>query len=515
MLATLAALLPARAFARSNGSATQGCRGCHSGGQTPTVLVTPDITRFGPGQVLKLTVSVSPTNGDAAGFYLESSVGTLSVVDSGTKLSGKGVTHSATRTAASGPITFNVGWTAPATPGGVDFTAWGNSADGDRTSRGDGEGIGFYSVAFGCTGRQFYHDYDGDGFGAESSGYTVACSLPPLYSAALGDCNDNDPNMVPGNAEICDRKDNDCDGEVDEGLAIVSYCRDADLDGHGVSGAATMSGCAPSKGFGSCDDDCNDDDAAIYPGATELCNDRDDNCNDHIDENARLVCGVGWCAQYAAGCTSTCTPGSPRVEECNDFDDDCDGVNDNGSDLALCGQAGLVCRAGYCVGDGTGGLSGTSGTSGGNDRGPAGGGCSFSRAANGRPWLALTALLALLARRLRRRLRAGPQIWPARPNSRTLRRMAHRCEVCESFRPRGALEAARELVELSFGERSVRLCRGHAGIARNSQVSSFEELRALYAESEGKRSYVARRSTPSAVPAKPRNPGRRAADLAR
>jgi len=93
--------------------------------------------------------------------------------------------------------------------------------------------------------------------------------------------------------------------------------------------------------------------------------------------------------------------------------------------------------------------------------------------------------------------------------------MEHRCEVCESFRPRGDLGAARELLEVTFGERRVLLCRGHAGIARNSEVQSFDELRALYAESDGKRSYIARRAR-STVPSdgSPRSAGRRTGDPA-
>ncbi len=93
--------------------------------------------------------------------------------------------------------------------------------------------------------------------------------------------------------------------------------------------------------------------------------------------------------------------------------------------------------------------------------------------------------------------------------------MEHRCEVCDSFRPRRALDPARELLEVSFGERRVLLCRGHAGIARNSQVSAFDELRTLYAESDGKRSYIARRAqSASASEGSPRSAGRRAGDLA-
>ena len=95
--------------------------------------------------------------------------------------------------------------------------------------------------------------------------------------------------------------------------------------------------------------------------------------------------------------------------------------------------------------------------------------------------------------------------------------MEHRCEVCESFRP-GDLKAARELLEVPFGERRVLLCRGHAGIALNSQVATLDELRALYAESEGQRSYIARRARVAMARAdssEPRSVGRRATDLGR
>ena len=94
--------------------------------------------------------------------------------------------------------------------------------------------------------------------------------------------------------------------------------------------------------------------------------------------------------------------------------------------------------------------------------------------------------------------------------------MEHRCEVCESFRPQGALNAAQVLLEVRFGERSVLLCRGHAGIAKNSGVSSLEELRALYAESEGQRSYIARRARIAQSNAgRVRSVGRRVTDSAR
>ena len=68
---------------------------------------------------------------------------------------------------------------------------------------------------------------------------------------------------------------------------------------------------------------------------------------------------------------------------------------------------------------------------------------------------------------------------------------------------------------MPFGERSVLLCRGHAGIAKNSGVSTLDELRSLYAESEGQRSYIARRARIAKLHAgQARSAGRRASDVA-
>jgi hypothetical protein len=89
--------------------------------------------------------------------------------------------------------------------------------------------------------------------------------------------------------------------------------------------------------------------------------------------------------------------------------------------------------------------------------------------------------------------------------------MAQRCEVCEQFRPSGDLQPGRELASVAFAERSVLLCKAHAGIAKNSGVTSLGELRSLFAESAGNRSFVGRRGAASAG-AKARSPGRRATD---
>ena len=93
--------------------------------------------------------------------------------------------------------------------------------------------------------------------------------------------------------------------------------------------------------------------------------------------------------------------------------------------------------------------------------------------------------------------------------------MHQRCEVCENFRPEGDLQPGRKLEEVRFGTRKVLLCRGHAGIAQNSGVTTFEELRELYTEQHGVRSYVPRRARALPAPTKKRparSPGRRASD---
>ena len=208
---------------------------------------------------------------------------------------------------------------------------------------------------------------------------------------------------------------------MDEGLELATLCADADGDGHGVLGRATVIGCKDAVGFGLCDNDCNDSDPLVFPGAKERCNTKDDNCNSQVDENARLTCGVGWCTRIAPDCTSACNPGPPMAELCNNYDDDCDGVKDNGTDVQLCGSTGLVCRGGSCVAGSGGSAGGASSTadagSVGNQGGPVqrpdepevlAGACRFAgRGASTR--LAAGAFLALgaLLERRRRRVKDG------------------------------------------------------------------------------------------------------------
>lgn len=100
------------------------------------------------------------------------------------------------------------------------------------------------------------------------------------------DCDDANAATFPGNAEICDEIDNDCDGDIDEGVGEQHGYKDKDGDGFGVGGEKTLCGDTLPEGYAAVNGDCDDDAAAVNPLAIEVCNDIDDDCNDAIDDGA-------------------------------------------------------------------------------------------------------------------------------------------------------------------------------------------------------------------------------------
>jgi hypothetical protein len=103
-----------------------------------------------------------------------------------------------------------------------------------------------------------------------------------------GDCNDNDPNIHPGATEITDNlKDDDCDGLADEDGQNNPSTNDVDADGDGKSPA---------------DGDCDDTDATIHPGATEVCGDGlDQDCDGVADRSVDAQGNVTACSPFDPG----------------------------------------------------------------------------------------------------------------------------------------------------------------------------------------------------------------------
>lgn len=118
-----------------------------------------------------------------------------------------------------------------------------------------------------CDGRvdegTVVYDDDGDGY----------CETPPCVNTTRQqpDCNDDEFTVNPAATEVCgDGLDNDCDGDTNQQNAqnCSNFYLDSDGDGYGVSGS-TQCWCEPTYPYtGVNDDDCYDNNADAYPGAS-------------------------------------------------------------------------------------------------------------------------------------------------------------------------------------------------------------------------------------------------------
>ncbi len=197
----------------------------------------------------------------------------------------------------------------------------------------------------------WYRDTDGDGVGDATRGTASGCEPPEGYVEADGDCDDLDATLFPGAVELCDSVDQDCDGEFDEDAADApTWYADVDGDGFGDPDGALRSCEAPGAHLADASD-CDDRDAAVFPGAPETCDGVDQDCDGAVDEDPvetptwyTDADGDGWgdTPVEAASCEAPagtsavdgdCDDADPLVfpdaaEVCDGADDDCDGLPD-------------------------------------------------------------------------------------------------------------------------------------------------------------------------------------------
>jgi len=207
--------------------------------------------------------------------------------------------------------------------------------------------------AIGCINE--YFDGDVDGYGIVGGAPRCLCSPAGFYTSEVAtDCND-DPSAAgatcyPGAKELCDVRDNDCNGVVDDpdatGCTLFYY--DEDQDSYGIS--LQQCECGPKPPYsatvaGDCNDAAGGANSAIHPNAVEKCNDIDDNCDEQVDElcnkdadgycdatrttiGTPLVCALG-----GGDCNDNVKGVNPQATEaCDNVDNNCSGTTDEGCD---------------------------------------------------------------------------------------------------------------------------------------------------------------------------------------
>ena len=185
----------------------------------------------------------------------------------------------------------------------------------------------------------YWQDGDGDGYGTNhditGTGTAFACSPPAGFVSNSLDCMDTFASINPDAPEICiDQLDNDCDGLTD-GLDGDCFPKDyyCDGDSDGVagmlpSGQCAGGNCAPQDCQMAVGTDCDDTSSNIFPGAPEVCDAIDNNCNDIVDEGDADGNGVPDCIDPDGDAITNDLDNCPDIANADQADFDEDGIGD-------------------------------------------------------------------------------------------------------------------------------------------------------------------------------------------
>jgi hypothetical protein len=213
---------------------------------------------------------------------------------------------------------------------------------------GAGEGIAD-GVDQDCDGEELcFRDADRDTFGGSETATSPSLDCTAiLFSAVDTDCDDGDAAVHPGAAEgTADGVDQDCDG--------LELCYlDLDEDGFGTSATALGAVDCSDSGQAALSADCDDADAAVFPGASEgVADGVDQDCDGYelcfvdLDEDGwgggattatgAMDCSERFTTTMAGDCDDSDAGTNPGVVEvCGGADEDCDGLVDDADSAVL------------------------------------------------------------------------------------------------------------------------------------------------------------------------------------
>jgi len=208
------------------------------------------------------------------------------------------------------------------------------------------------NIEVGDCSQDWYLDLDGDGYGSDvyndldgdgvDDAVLTDCTQPSGYVAAPGDCDDYAVNVNPGEAETCNGRDDDCDGDIDEDFHRIGFYEDGDGDGYGdgtlpydadgdgvadlICATLTLPGWSVLSG------DCDDSQPDINPAEPELCDETDHDCDGDIDNGFTYPFGTSLYLDsdsdgYGSSPLDSCEPVSGYVTDDGDCDDSDPAIN--------------------------------------------------------------------------------------------------------------------------------------------------------------------------------------------